>query len=278
SGQISELADQLSGGLNDLSDSIADLLKNEIGKVDIGLASVTVKDVKLNVDLQAALESALEEELSDSDSAIRIDFSEGALILDLAKLVKDSQPDDKFYGTLNGLDPNTEIVDPQLIQAALDGAIGTLLDQIPAAAAEAIEDALNSTEITIDIEVSLLGSTGTLTLDGTLGQLLGTEEPALQFEAEGTGAVGAVLNLLKPVLNETVLPLIQNLVKEAADAIKDPGALDTVFRPIVEAIRDAVAPVFEAVAENLLSILVNVQEEPGEFTHPGAGAEDAEGG
>src|SRR5690606_15468338 len=74
------------------------------------------------------------------------------------------------------------------------------------------------------------------------------------------------------------LPLIQNLVKEAADAIKDPGALDTVFRPIVEAIRDAVAPVFEAVAENLLSILVNVQEEPGEFTHPGAGAEDAEGG
>ncbi len=279
--QLSDTAEKLSDPINGLTGedgTLSGIIAQAVEAASIaGLADVNVK-VELEVDLKAALESALEEAITDENSAVGIDLSEGALTIDLAKLVKDSQPDDKFYGTLNGLPENTEIVDPQLIQAALDGAIGTLLDQIPAAAAEAIADTLNSTEIVIEIEATTAVGSATIALvdpetgePGTVGQLLGTDEPATKFVVDGdAGLAGPVVSLLVPVLNETVLPLVQGAVKTVADKIEDPGALDTVFRPLVEAIRDAIKPVFDAVAESVLSILVNVVEEPGEFTHPGA--------
>jgi citrate lyase gamma subunit len=266
-----------------LTDLLGPAVETVLGTVStLGVADVEV-EAEIKLDLQAALQSALDEEITDENSAVRINLAKGTIEIDLAKLVKDSQPDDKFYGTLNGLEPNTEIVDPQLIQAALDGAIGTLLDQIPAAVAEALEDAVNNAEVKISISgtaaVPVVGTPTefSATLEGTLAQVLGTSEPAAQFEVEGT--LPAPLDtLVETVLNETVLTTIQTtlapVVNDVLDKVADPGVLDTIFRPLVEAVRDALKPLFDEIAENVLSILVNVQEEPGEFTHPGATGEE----
>src|SRR5690606_4993149 len=119
-GVIENTVDPLLGGLTGLLDGVLSLVG---GSVDLGVTA------NVQVDLAAAVQAVLAEPLTSPDSALTIDLSEGTVSVDIAKLVQDTQGGD-YDGTLNGLPANTELLDPDLVQAALDGALGTLLDQI----------------------------------------------------------------------------------------------------------------------------------------------------
>src|SRR5699024_1789981 len=147
----------------------------------LGVGSIDELGVTATVDLdlEAALASAFQEPLTSDDSVVTIDLSTGEVSVDLARLVADTQGGD-YDGTLNNLPVNTEVLGPDLIQAALDGAIGSTLDQIPALVVNTVTDALHAADVHIAITgaiSSALGNIGTVDvqLSGTLGDFIGAE-------------------------------------------------------------------------------------------------------
>src|SRR5699024_9560875 len=143
---------------------------------------------------QSALESALDGPITAEDSAITIDVSEGEISVDLARLVQDTQGGD-YDGTLNNLPVDTEVLGPDIVQAALDGLDETLLDELPKILTTAITDAVNSTDLNIELygEInSVLGKIGQLDvkLSGTIGDFIGAQgadEPEVDTSGTSIG-------------------------------------------------------------------------------------------
>src|SRR5699024_3319064 len=148
-------------------------------------------------------------------------------------------------GTLNNLPVNTEVLGPDLIQAALDGAIGSTLDQIPALVVNTVTDALHAADVHIAITgaiSSALGNIGTVDvqLSGTLGDFIGAEgaeEPTVDTSGTTIGPF-PVGDLLEPILAAVTNSILPALVQPLSDAITDEGTLDTIFRPAVEGVNE----------------------------------------
>ena len=266
-GVIDQTIDPLLDGVTSALNTVLGL----VGSVDDLGVTATV-----DVDLEAAVQSVLAEPITSDDSVVTIDFSTGEVSVDLARLVADTQGGD-YDGTLNGLPANTELLDPDLVQAALDGAIGSVFDQIPALVVNAVTDALNAVDVNIELygEInSLVGNIGTVdvVLSGTLGDFIGAEgSQAPDVDTSGTSIVGLpVGTLLQPVLQAITNTILPALVTPLSAAITDAGALDTIFRPVVEAANTVLQPLFGLVTNNLLSLTANVQETGGTFTHENA--------
>ncbi|WP_277050496.1 choice-of-anchor G family protein, partial [Ruania albidiflava] len=281
---LSEGLDQVSGPINDLTgeggvieetiDPLLEGLADTLNTVLLGIGTVDDLGVTATVDLdlQAALDSVLNEPLTSEDSAVTIDLSTGEVSIDLARLVADTQGGD-YDGTLNGLPPNTEVLGPDVVQAALDGAIGSTLDQIPALVVEAVTDALHAADVTIgitgDISPAIGPSIGTVDvqLSGTLGDFLGVEgaeEPVV--DTSGTSIIGLpVGDLVQPLLQAVTNTILPALVQPLSEAITDEGTLDTIFRPAVEGLNELLSPLAAGITENLISLTANVQESPGDF-------------
>src|SRR5699024_5859142 len=166
---------------------------------------------------------------------------------------------------------DTELLGPDVIQAALDG-VGEVLDNVPALLINAVSDALDATELNIDIYGEINGPLGvnigtvSIILSGTLGQFIDDDGDAVEVDTSGTSVIGLpVGDLVQPILSIVTGTILPGLVSPIADAITDEGALDTIFRPIVEGVNTALTPVFGLVSDNLLALTANVQEDPGNF-------------
>lgn len=252
-----------------------------LGVVNVSNATLTAG---LDVDLTTALSAITAQPLTSPDSAVSIDFATGEVRADLARLIASSQGG-PYDGTLNNLAPNTEILSPALIQAALDGAVGTILDQVPALLVNTATSTLNSTAMTLRLTATAAVGSGVLavplvnidlTVNGTVGQLLGLPGAgAPTVDARRTTALGAVPvgTLLTPILGVVTGTLLPAIVTPLANAITGVGILDTAFRPLVTTAGTALTPV-TGVINQILSITANVQE-PGVFTAPGGFDEGA---
>ncbi|WP_036321006.1 choice-of-anchor G family protein, partial [Microbacterium indicum] len=282
-GQISDPINGLVGAdgvIDQTVDPLLDGITSTLNGLLLGVGSIDDLGVTatVDVDLEAAVNSVLAQPITSDDSVVTIDFSTGEVSVDLARLVADTQGGD-YDGTLNGLPANTELLDPDLVQAALDGAIGSVFDQLPALLVNAVTDALNSTDVTIEIAGEINGLFGAVNigtvdvvLSGTLGDFIGAEgSETPTVDASGTTLVGlpvgTIVTPLLTAITDTILPA---LVTPLSEAITDAGALDTIFRPVVEAANAVLQPVFGLVTNNLLSLTANVQETPGSFTADGS--------
>src|SRR5690606_19899190 len=272
-GAIDSALQPLLGGLSELVDGLLTVVGGSLSPLSVSAT--------LDLDLQAAVDSVLSQPLTSDDSAVTLDLSTGEILVDLSMLVRDSQGG-PFEGTLNGLDPNTEVLGPHVVQAALDGAIGSIFDQIPALLVNAVTDALHAADLEIGIPGAVTGPLGVpigalqVNIGGTLGDFLGVEgSTPPTVDLDGTSVAGLPLGtLLTPVVNLVVGDLLPALVTPVSEAITDVGTLDTIFRPAVELTAALLDPLAELITENLVSVTVNVQELPGAFTTPTAGTED----
>lgn len=274
SGPINDLVGEegaINGALNPVLGELADLIDPLLNVVGGSVDNLGVT-AALDVDLQAALDSVLAEPITGEDSAATIDLSTGEVSIDLARLVADTQGGD-YDGTLNNLPVNTEVLGPDVIQAALDGAIGSTLDQIPALVVEALTDALNSTDLTIEVTGDVSGPLGVplgslqINIQGELGGFIGAEGSAdPEIDLDGTSIAGLpVGGLLQPIADIAVGTLLPALVTPISEAITDEGTLDTIFRPAVEALNEVLSPLAGLITDNLISLTANVQETPGDF-------------
>ncbi|WP_420114843.1 choice-of-anchor G family protein, partial [Pseudactinotalea sp.] len=279
-GPVSSAVNGLVGAEGTVNSALQPLLTNvqsTVNTVLLGLGTVNDLGVatSLDVDLEAAVQSVLGEPITSEDSAVTIDFSTGEISIDLARLVADSQGGD-YDGTLNNLPPNTEVLGPDVIQAALDGSIGSIFDQLPALLVNAVTDALNAAELNIAITGEVLGlpplnlPIGNLQINisGALGDFLGVEgSEDVDVNLDGTSVIGLEIGaLLGPIVELATNTLLPALVTPISAAITDEGALDTIFRPLVEGVNELISPLAQLITENLVSLTANVQEDPGNFT------------
>lgn len=122
------------------------------------------------------------------------------------------------------------------------------------------------------------GTLGTLNINvkGTIGGLVGaagSARPTLDFVGTSVAGlnIGLVLTPIAGTLSNLILPA---LVTPISNTIMNEGLIRSTLRPVVETALKALSPVFTQVTEHLLSVTVNVQESPGDFTTPTA--EDAD--
>src|SRR5699024_9376574 len=102
---------------------------------------------------------------------------------------------------------------------------------------------------------------------GQLGGFIGAADSTPPVTSlDGTNVLGLeVGTLLTPIATFVTNTLLPTLVTPLSDAITDEGTLDTIFRPLVEALNTAISPLAQLITDNLISLTANVQETPGDF-------------
>src|SRR5699024_3596172 len=142
--------------------------------------------------LDAALaelsDTLISEPLADENGIVSVDLSTGVIQVDLEQAYVESHPEGEEVDSLNGLDPNTQLLDEATlsgITTAVSDAMGTLTTK----ATTGLEVVLNNTEVTLDLgaDLNLLlrDSNIDITIDTSLGYLVGTSDEAPTIDADG---------------------------------------------------------------------------------------------
>ena len=269
----------LGQALPGIATSVVGPLTTALRTVTAGLVTVSNVAVTagLTVNLNTALSAITAAPITSTDSAVTINFATGEVTVDLARLIANSQGG-PYDGTLNNLAPNTELLDPSLIQAGLDGAVATIFDQVPALLVSSANNTLRSSTMTVRLTANATVGTPPLAVPlvavnvlatGTVASFLGTPgAPAPVLDTSQTTALGVIPlgTLLTPITSTVVGTLLPAIVTPLSNAITGVGITDAAFRPLVVAAGTALQPI-TGVINQILSITANVQE-AGSFTTP----------
>lgn len=251
-------------------------LLNEI----LGLLGITVLDaLELSVTAQVPVADVLEPlvatPLSDANELVAIDLDAGTIEIDLQKVHK---------GDLSDLAPNTPLLTSSNINA-IAGTVTSLLTDSKADNSRGLMARLQNTlegdpvthtnglyDTKLSISLLLDGLTvanplpllpdltlagGTLTIDGTLGQLLNNSG----FTFSGTGTLGAVdlLGSLVTTLVEGVGPLVEALLFDGPDSLVSAliGRLGT--NDVVSLLVTSLSPLLKTVLQPVANAIINRQ-------------------
>ncbi len=217
-------------------------------------------EVAIDVDLPAALAPVLAD--SFGNEGVVINLAAGTVTVDLETILGE--------GSLNDLPPNTELLTDEVV-AAITAGLTAALDDLSTELVETIETALRSATLTLAADASVLGLVNIdIDLTSTLGDIVaGTVNPAdatIDIEVLGGPAVelplGTLVNALAGPLND-VLFGEGELVSTLAG---------TVNAEVLTPTLTALSPVFDVV-NDIVSIVVNVQEQPGDLPNHVSGTE-----
>lgn len=262
------------GGVGDTLDAAVGtggVLDTVVGAVDLDLGIPAVLQVQvgggtisidgLDAAITAATNTLITEPLADPNGIVSIDLANGLVSVDLAKIVNGPGATD-----LNGLDPNTLVLDDTTITAitsAVSAALGTLTTKVTTV----VTDLINNLQVHIALGASatilIPVADFTITVDAALGQLTGAlpGSPVVGVEGDLAGIpLGNVLGLVTtPVINlltTTLAPVINTLLGTVTTGLAP--AIDGIVNPVVAAL----SPLFDALNE-VVEITINEQEDPG---------------
>ncbi|WP_165368038.1 choice-of-anchor G family protein, partial [Phytoactinopolyspora endophytica] len=227
-----------------------------VGELLDGLAALPLVDVTgpdITVELEANLSEALDEILATplgEGTGVELDLANASLVVDLDQLVD---------GGLNGQEPNTDLLSPEVIDG-LTEQVTALLEGLTDQIVEAVTEALQAVELGIDIyaEVSALvvNDVLDLSMDTTLGALVNGEA---ELEDNSTGVVVGVVGPLVAELVSQIVDVIGGLVEDTL--FGDGGVAGTVgetVAPLVDTLAESLAPVGDVLTE-LIAVQVNAQ-------------------
>jgi hypothetical protein len=221
------------------------------------LGSQVNPTVALDVDLAGALAPVLAD--SFGNEGVVINLADGTVTVDLETILGE--------GSLNDLPPNTELLTDEAV-AAITAGLTAALDDLTAELVDAVNTALRSAELTFTVDASVLGGATTLDISvvGTLAEVLdGTADASVTAALAGIPVVLPVDALLDALAG----PLNAVLFGEAGLV----GSLaGTVNAEVVAPTLTALSPVFD-VLNDIVSIVVNVQEQPGDLPNHVSGTE-----
>ncbi len=272
---VGALTDDLTAvvaGLDETLDAtLQDNILGEIPQTEIdvlGLLGVQISEPVLgvDVDLQSALAPVLEGELTGESGAVTIDLSTGQILVDVEQLYAG--------GTLNGLDPNTQVLSETEL-SAITTEVTNILSGLGATLDEVLTAALEDTSVTIELtgSVSLLGGLiagdiADISIDTTLGDLLEGGVTSDDIEVTllegilsdvlgviGVGAEELLNGLVAAVLDDIVGPLTDGLVT-ALPSLEE--LLGDGVQGVVDGLLAALGPTLDALP-GLVSLTVNVQ-------------------
>ncbi|MFB8229618.1 choice-of-anchor G family protein [Cellulosimicrobium sp. NPDC055967] len=211
--------------------------------------------VAIDVDLDGALAPVLDQDFGDEGVVINV--GDGTVTVDLDTILGGT-------GSLNGFDPNTEVLDDAAINAILDG-LGAALDDLTTALVGAVDTALHAASLTLSVEAvvdnpiplapDLLNLD--INLDTTVGDVVdGTVAPGdatITIALSGlpvTLPLGDLVSALAVPLNTVLFADGTGLVSTLAG---------TITSEVTGPVLTALSPVFEILTE-VVSLVVNVQE------------------
>ncbi|PCN46942.1 hypothetical protein Csp2054_14645 [Curtobacterium sp. 'Ferrero'] len=247
-------ADEVTAGL---TGAVADGLGNALGVVPGIAVGDTTATVTADVDLAQAVSSVTAAPLTSG--AVTIDLSTGTVAIDLADLY-----------TLNDLAPNTRLLASDTINAQIEESIADILEnQVPALLTTALTDALDAATVSVDVSTDatvVLADAGLdITVDTTLGQLLGTSTTDPDVTITGTGALAALDTLgvtagLQTVVDTALLPALTTVV---GGAVPEDFLADTLTALVdtLEGVVTALDPLLDTLNQ-LVSITINSQTDP----------------
>ncbi|KTR02478.1 choice-of-anchor G family protein [Curtobacterium luteum] len=249
--------------------AVTDDLADALGIVPAIVVGPTTATVTADVDLGQAVSSITETPLTSG--AVTIDLSTGTVSIDLADLY-----------TLNELAPNTRLLASDTINAQIEASIADILEnQVPALLTDALQDALDAATVTVDVStdatVALAAAGLDITVDTTLGQVLGTSTTDPEVTLTGTGALELLDDLgltagLEGVVDTALLPALTTAV---GGVVTEDFVSDTVAA-LVDTLEDVVTaldPLLDTLNQ-LVSITVNSQTAPA-FSDPDGDATGA---
>ncbi|GAA4912870.1 choice-of-anchor G family protein [Nesterenkonia rhizosphaerae] len=232
----------------------------------LGLVQVTTgsPSVSVSTDLDAVTAGLLEEPIVSESGLVALDLSTGEVIVDLAQLMEGQDG-------LNGLPANTDLLSEDNLNRIVSELNTLVTVDLVGVVTEALETALNETELVIDLNPNLSGAGGLLqgdisvTVQGSLAQLSGQGDSSDLLSVEG--GLSLVIPSLLPFVPDTVIPIpVGSLLGALTEPVVNqllPGLLSPVSTLLLNAgpvIGGTLANVTEPVLSALSPVLVGLTE------------------
>lgn len=252
---VSGLVTTLNGavaGLVGNSGVASELLTGLLGVVDLGVVSTSQSEITgATIDLTAVSDLAIATR-SDEAGAVAVNFGEGTIRIDTAALLARAYPDEYGNG-LNGLDPNTNILDDPAVVEELSEALTEVLADWVDAVDDAVQAALDGLRIEAQLVVSvILLSTVNIAIDASLDEL----EAGDGINATG----GLVLSGLVNGATGLIGPVLAGIIRGTLPAVSATlSSLDLAVDPLVEVVADVYSALF---LDGIVAVTVNAQNDP----------------
>ncbi|GED11348.1 choice-of-anchor G family protein [Cellulosimicrobium cellulans] len=211
--------------------------------------------VAIDVDLDSALAPVLDQDFGDEGVVLNV--GDGTVTVDLDTILGGT-------GSLNGFDPNTEVLDDTAINAILDG-LGAALDDLTTALVEAVNTALHAASLTLSVEAVVDNpiplAPDLLNLDINLDTTVGDVVDGAVAPGDATITIalsGLPLTLpLGDLVTALASPLNTVLFADGTGLVSTLAG--TITSEVTGPVLTALSPVFEILTE-VVSLVVNVQE------------------
>jgi len=224
----------------------------------LGLVVVETPTVSttVSVDLRSTVTAQLAKPLTSGP--VTITPSTGQVVVDL--------------GALDGLDPNTDLLNPAQVTAITDGITDILTNQLPTGLTTAIDAAVRATAVTVDLKVGVavpvaLGAAVreslTVQVKTTLGQLLDGTTQASAVTVGGTGLLttltgGLLTGAVRGVVTSTLLPLVGDVYRPLLTG-SGLAATTTAVKAVTGATVTTLAPL-TTLLRQLVTVTINAQD------------------
>lgn len=230
----------------------SELLTGLLGVVDLGVVSTSQSEITgATIDLTAVSDLATATR-SDEAGAVAVNFGEGTIRIDTAALLARAYPDEYGNG-LNGLDPNTNILDDPAVVEELSEALTEVLADWVDAVDDAVQAALDGLRIEAQLVVSVIPlSTVNIAIDASLDEL----EAGDGINATG----GLVLSGLVNGATGLIGPVLAGIIRGTLPAVSATlSSLDLAVDPLVEVVADVYSALF---LDGIVAVTVNAQNDP----------------
>ncbi|MFI8526211.1 choice-of-anchor G family protein [Promicromonospora sukumoe] len=214
-------------------------------------------------DLQDTLvEAVVGEPITSENQLVTIDLSTGELQLHLEHLVDGTDPWSGDDGVgMNGLAPNTEVLDEQTTAQVLD-AVAEILQQVTQIMTGAVEEALDAVTVNIAFfDQSALGRLDVSWSVPLVGAVNGNFPQAVNRSTGVQAATGALLTTTINGLGNTAAPIFgavyDLLISDAGDQIFE-DLIDPLTEGISDTLGEALSPVFDVLVQ-VVSLQINRQ-------------------
>ncbi|WP_417374349.1 choice-of-anchor G family protein, partial [Glutamicibacter protophormiae] len=287
-GLVSKVVDPALGGIIGTIDSLVGTggtvetaVKRSVQVLDgLGLGG-TLVDASLNdlsLDTTGLLESVRAElvakPLENTEKSVSVDLASGTINIDLEKLIVKTTG----KASLSTLDPNTDVLSDEVINAVLaglsDALIGTGENSLVTKATNVLTQGIYDLELNVDIQIKALAGVlnAPANINGTVGGILGVEghKPLeldlSQITVLGIPGVGGILDAITAPLQGLVAELgglITPVVENAIGNIRP--TLLAVLTPVTENLfNNAIEPLLK----NVANIRINEQPDKLEQAEP----------
>ncbi|ALE06418.1 hypothetical protein AL755_14685 [Arthrobacter sp. ERGS1:01] len=243
------------GSLLTAISSIVDAVNLNVGVAKVKLGPTTIAAPGINTALKGVKDNLITKNVSDPKGIASINLGNGIVTIDLAKAF------DAANG-LNGQAPNTPVINAKTL-AAITTALGLAVDDLTATVTQEVKNAINSIGLTVqtnaDVTTVVLGSVGkgNVTINGTLGDFLGTSgtKPVVTSDLVLLGGIslGSIITALASTLLPALTPVIGGVLNPILNGVG--GLVGAVTAPVLTGL----SPVINTTLAQVVQLTLNAQ-------------------